>query len=179
MPISNSDVVIKYTVKTGSAGNTVAGNAAGSLGKYVSTTELTTATLYNAFPTLTGDQNATSANDYKGFAVHNKHSTLTLLNAVIWLTGKTANSTTYTIGVDPNAASAVGNSAAQGTLIATTAAAPVGVTFSEPLAKSSALALGDIGPGQVKFFWLKRHGNNTAAVAGDNITVAIDGDTRA
>lgn len=179
MPIVTADIALKYSIKTGVAGNASAGNAAGSLGKYVSTTEITSAVLYNLFPTLTGDQNASSADDYKCVFIHNKHATLTLMNPVVWLTNLTSNSTTYSIGVDSNPASAVASGSAQAALVATTANAPGGVTFTAPTTKVGGIALGDIGPGQVRAIWVKRHANNTGALASDSITLAIDGDTRA
>jgi hypothetical protein len=47
VPILDSDLLYKYTTKSGTAGNQNTGNADGSLGKYVSTTTITTATLHN------------------------------------------------------------------------------------------------------------------------------------
>ncbi len=178
MPINDTNIAFKYSVKTGSAGNTVAGNAAGSLGKYISTTELTSAVLYNLFPTLTGDQNFNELSDYKCLFIHNKHATLTLVTPILWLTSKTASSTTYTIGLDTNLASAIGAASAQAALVATTANAPAGVTFSEPLTKGAGLAVGDLLPGYARAFWVKREANNTGPVNADNITLALDGDTR-
>ncbi len=43
MPIADTDILIKYSVKTGSAWNSTAGTAVGSLGKYISTTTITSA----------------------------------------------------------------------------------------------------------------------------------------
>lgn len=179
MAIVPGDIVLKYSIKTGAAGNTLSATAADSLGKYVSTTEITSAVLYNVFPTLTGDQNANLNDDYKCIFIHNKHASLTLINPIIWLTGLTASSTTYTIGLDNTAALAVGASAAQAASIANTAAVPAGITFSAPLAKSSGISVGDLPAGFVRAFWIKRHANNTGALAADNITIALDGDTRA
>ena len=42
MPIVASDIVTRFSVTSGSAGDTTAGTAAGSLGKYDSTTGLST-----------------------------------------------------------------------------------------------------------------------------------------
>jgi hypothetical protein len=38
MPIADTDILFKFSVKTGSAGNSTSGTAAGSLGKYISVT---------------------------------------------------------------------------------------------------------------------------------------------
>ena len=46
MPISSTDLLFKYSVTTGSAGNSVSqGNPNASIGKYISTTQWTGGTL--------------------------------------------------------------------------------------------------------------------------------------
>ncbi len=179
MAIQPADILLKYSIKTGSAGNSTSSNAASSLGKYISTTQISSGVLYNLFPTLTGDQNATQASDYKCIFIHNSHATLTLLTPVVWLTSLTASSTTYAIGLDSNPASAIGSSAAQAALIATTNDVPGGVTFSSPTTKVGGIALGNIGPGQVIALWVRRKANNTGALANDSVTLALDADTAA
>jgi hypothetical protein len=179
MPLISSDVDLYYSLKTGAAGNSAASTAAESLGKYISTTPIVTATLYNLFPTLTGDQNAASASDYKCFFVRNKHATLTALSTVLWLSGLTANSVVYSIGVDTNAASAIGASAAQAAQIATTANAPAGVTFTAPTTKLTGIVIGDILAGQCRAVWVRRTAANTPALNNDSITLNLDCDTRA
>jgi hypothetical protein len=179
MAIQPTDIVLVYSIKTGSAGYTTASNAASSLGKYASTTEISSGVLYNLFPTLTGDQNSSGASDYKCVFVHNKHATLTLIAPVIWLTSLTASSTTYSIGLDSNPVSAQGATSAQAALIATTANAPAGVTFSAPISKSTGIVLGDIPPLSVIGIWIQRKANNTGALASDSVTLALDGDTQA
>ena len=60
MAIVAGDILFKFSVKTGSAGDSTAGNAGGSLGKYIPTTEITDATLNNLFDDVSGDENAAS-----------------------------------------------------------------------------------------------------------------------
>lgn len=90
MAIVSGDILYKFSVKTGSAGNSTAGTAAGSLGKYISTTQITDNTLNNLFDDITGDENAASTVDYRCFFVHNSHASLTWQNVVVWLSSEVA-----------------------------------------------------------------------------------------
>lgn len=180
MPIASTDILFKKSVTSGSAGNTTAGGGAGtSLGKYVSTTVIADATLDNLFPDVSGDENAANNVDYQCVFFHNNHATLTLQNAVVWLSADVAGGSNIAIGVDPTAASAVGASAAQALQIADKNTAPAGVTFSAPTTKAAGLAIGSIGPGQVKAVWVRRTATNSAAQNNDGGTLRIEGDTSA
>jgi hypothetical protein len=54
MPIATSDIKIKLSTKSGSAGNSTAqGNVNNSLGKYISTTELVDNSLNNLYDDIT------------------------------------------------------------------------------------------------------------------------------
>jgi len=108
MAIQSSDILFKLSVKTGSAGNSTAGTTGGSLGGYISTTQITDATLHNLFDAITGDENAASDVEYRCFFVHNSHATLTLLAPVVWLSSETSGGAAVAIAVDATAASAVG-----------------------------------------------------------------------
>lgn len=179
MPIVSSDLKFQLSVTTGSAGNSVTSSPAASLGKYISTTAWDQGTLKNnLFADVTGAENAASGNKYKAVFVWNNHATLTLQNAQLYIDSQIAGGADATIGLDTTAVSNVGSSSAQAVTIANEDTAPAGVSFTTPNS-ASPLTIGDIGPGQVKAFWIKRHANNTAAFAGDGITVGIAGDTDA
>lgn len=180
MPIATTDILQKLSVTGGAAGNTTANLTPGtSLGKYISTTQIVDATLNNLFPDVTGDENATSNVDYQCVFVHNNHATLSLLNPVIYISAEVAGGASTAIGVDTTAASAVGSATAQALQIANKNTAPAGVTFSAPTTKATGLALGNIPPGQVKAFWIRRTAANTTAVNNDGVTVTVAGDTTA
>jgi hypothetical protein len=179
MPIQSSDILVKYSVKTGSAGNTTSGTAAGSLGGFISTTQAPSAQLSNLFPVLTGDQNANSAVDYYCLFIHNSHASLTLIAPQVWLTNKTANATLVAVGIDPAAASAISAGTSQAASILTSAAVPAGVSFSTPTSKSTGLALGDLAPGQCRAIWFRRTAQNTGALANDSVNFNVEGDSSA
>lgn len=176
MPIVASDIKMKLSTTAGSAGNSNPGTVGASLGKYVSTTEITGAA-NDLFPNISGSENAASQVDYACVFVHNTHATLTLQQAKLYISAEVAGGASIAVGVDPTAASAVGSSSAQAVTIANDTTAPAGVTFSTPTTTGTALTLGDIGPGQVRAFWVRRTAANTPPVAADGATFAWFGDT--
>lgn len=182
MAITATDIQFRYSVKTGSAGDSTAGTAAGSLGKYVSTTQPTDNTLNNLFDDVTGDENAASDVEYRCIFFLNNHGTLTLQNAVAWLSAEVASGATQALGVDPTAISAKASASAQAVEVTDENTAPAGVTFTPYTSvdtKAEGLSLGNIGPGQVKAVWIRRTAANTAAVDNDGVTLNIGGDTAA
>ena len=181
MAIVAGDIVIRLSVKTGAAGDSTGSTPADSLGKYASTTVLTDATLHNLFDIVSGDENAASETEYRCLFVLNNHATLTLQNAVLWLSGETAGGAGAAIAIDDIAASAKGAAGAQADEIADENTAPgAGVgSFSSPTTKGTGLALGSIAAGQVKAFWVKRTAGNIAALDLDGFLFSVAGDTAA
>lgn len=179
MAIVANDIQFRLSVKTGSAGDSTAGTTDGSLGKYVSTTQITDATLHNLFDVITGDENAASDVEYRCIFVLNNHATLTLENAVVWLSSEVAGGASAAISVDTTAASAKGSASAQAKEVADESTAPSSQTFTAPTTKATGLSLGNIPAGQVKAIWVRRTAANTAAVDSDGVTISVAGDTAA
>lgn len=179
MAILSTDLLWKLSVKTGSAGNSTAGTPAGSLGKYISTTEITDATLSNVFDTISGDENAASDVEYRCIFVHNAHASLTLTSAVVWLHSETAGGATAAIAVDSTAASAIGSASAQALEVADESTAPTVPSFTAPTSKGTGLALGDIQAGYCRAVWVRRTAANTAALDLDGVVLRVEGDTAA
>lgn len=180
MPILSTDVALMLSVTTGAAGGSTAGTPSGSLGKYVSTTPLdNVVTLNNLFNDISGANNAASAVDYRCLFVQNNHGSLSMIGAALWISSQVPSGADCQVGVDPAAVSAIAASSAQAALIASSATPPGGVSFFSAASAGAALALGTIGPGQVKGFWIKRSAANTAALNNDGLTVEIDFDTTA
>lgn len=182
MPIIASDIKKKLSTKSGSAGNTLAqANVNLSLGKYISTTEIVTATINNLFDNVTGGENADSTVEYRCVFVHNSHATLDFENAAIYISSQVAGGTTLAIAIDDIAASAIGGSSAQAFEAATETTDPAaGVgAFSSPTTSGTALSLGTIPAGFCKAFWVRRTPANTVAVDDDGGVFVIFGDTAA
>lgn len=180
MPIVAADILLKLSTKVGAAGNSTAGTTAGSLGKYISTTQISDATLNNLFDTITGPENVASESEYRCFFVHNNHASLTLENAVVWIASQDAGGATVDISVDTTAASAIGSAGAQAKEIANEDTAPATQTFAgTAVSKATALSIGNLAPGQCRAVWVKRTAANTAADDLESAIIQIDGDTAA
>lgn len=177
MPIASTDILIKYSVKTGTAGNQTAGTAAGSLGKYISTTQITTATLSNLFDAITGAENAVSESEYRCIFVHNNHATLAYQNVFVFISAEVAGGANATIGVDPTAATAVGAASVQAVEVANEDTAPAGVTFSAPTTYATGLAMGTLNAGQCRAVWIRRTATNSVPLANDGVTLRFQGES--
>lgn len=182
MAITDTDILIKLTTLSGSAGNSQAqGNPNNSLGKYISTSQLSGTALNNLWDNISGDENAAEDEEYRCVAIHNNHGSLTLLGAVVWLSAEVGGGANVEIAVDDASASPIGQAGAQFDQIADESTAPgsgVG-SFSAPTSKGTGLALGDIPAGYCKGVWVKRIANNTGPVDNDGYTLRVEGDTAA
>lgn len=175
MPVSSADVLIKFSTKDGTAGDTTAGTPSGSLGKYLSTTQITDAAINNLFDDVSGDENAASDVEYRCIFIHNNHATISFDNVRVYLVSEVAGGADTAIGVDPTAASPKGSATAQAVEIVDEDTAPTGVTFTSPTDLANAINLGNIAAGSCRAFWVRRAAANTAALANDGVTLRING----
>lgn len=179
MSISSSDIVFRYSTTSGSAGDTTAGAAATSLGKYASTTVVATGA-NGLFDDVSGAENAASTVDYRCIFVLNNHATLTLQNATVYISSEVSGGTSIALAVDNIAASAKGGSSAQAAQIANETTAPSGVgAFSSPTTQATGISIGNLTAGQVRGIWVRRTAANTAALDADGVTIGVGGDTSA
>lgn len=179
MAITSTDIVLRYSVVTGAAGDSTAGTQAGSLGKYVATTAVATGA-NGLFDDISGAENAASTVDYRCILVLNNHATLTMQNAVVYLSAEVAGGASVALAVDNIAASAKGSASAQAAQIANETTAPTGVgAFSSPTTAATGLALGNLTPGQVRAVWVRRTAANSAALDADGVTLGVSCDTAA
>jgi hypothetical protein len=178
--ITSGEILFKYSVKTGSAGNSTAGTAAGSLGTWISTTPWAGGSANDLFDDISGAENAASTVDYRCIFIHNSNSANALQNAVVYISSEVAGGASIALAADTTAASALAAGTAQA-LTATTETAPgagvTGLTYSSPTTAGTGVSLGNIPAGQVKPFWIRRTAANTSALSGDGVTIAVSGDT--
>jgi hypothetical protein len=180
MPIVDTDIKFKLSVTTGSAGNTTAqGNVNNSLGKYISTTEITDNTLNNLFDDISGAENAASTVDYRCLFIHNSHASITALTCLLWIQSEVSGGASIAIGLDTNGAVPIGQSSAQAVTIANETTAPSGVTFSTPTSSGTGLSIGSLQPGYCIGVWIRRTAANTSAVNNDGATLGFQCDTTA
>lgn len=176
--ITAAEIVFRYTTVSGAAGDSTAGTAAGSLGKYASITAWAGGAANDLFDDVTGAENAASTVDYRGIAVLNNNLANALQNAVVYISAETAGGASIALATDNIAASAKASAAAQMAQIANETTAPTGVSaFSSPTTIATGLALGSIPVANVKGFWVRRTAANSAALSSDGVTIAVTGDT--
>jgi hypothetical protein len=88
MSLISSDLKVRLSIKTGSAGNSLAQSDPNqSLGKYISTTDYAGGVANDLFAAMTGDQNASLTALHRGLFLYNSHGSLAALNLVAWIGG--------------------------------------------------------------------------------------------
>lgn len=181
MAIVIGDIKLKRSVKTGSAGNSTAqADPNASLGKYISTTEWAGGTINDLFDNVSGAENAASTVDYRCIFFHNSHASLAWQSPKVWVSAQVSGGTSVAIGVDTNAQSLIGASAAQAVEVANETTAPSGVSFSTPTTEGTALSLGStLDAGKCVAIWFRRTAANSAALDADGVTLGFSGDTAA
>lgn len=172
-----SDIVTRYTTTAGSAGNTTASTAAGSLGKYVSTSVWSGGALNDLFDDISGSENAASTVDYRCVAIYNTNASNAAQNTTAYISAEVSGGASIAIGVDTTAASTVGASSAQAVTIANETTAPSGISFTSPTTYATGVAMGSIPVGYVRMLWIRRTAANSAALSGDGVTLTIAVDT--
>lgn len=173
MSVAASDIKVRYSVGSGSAGNTVASAQATSLGKYISTTDVTAAP--NAFFDDVSSAEASAGDvEYRCVFVYNAHATDSALNVTAQIVSEVALGGTTTATLDNIATSSVGSASAQANGPVTDEnTAPTGVGSYV----TTALAIGTLLAGQCKAVWLKRTVTaSTAAMTGDGFTFRVQFD---
>lgn len=182
MAITASDIQFRLSTTAGSAGNSQAqADPNASLGKYISTTQISGTALNNLFDNITGDENAASEAEYRCIFVFNNHATLTWLSPVVWISAEVGGGAVVAIAIDDLPASPVADTDPQADQIANENTAPgsgVG-SFSSPTTKGTGLALADLPAQQCRAIWIRRTAANTAALDNDGVTIRVEGDTAA
>lgn len=162
MPIASSD--IQYRLSGGASNS----DANASLGGAKSSTAVPS----GLFDDVSSSESSAGDTEYRCFYVHNNHGTLSLQNAVVWISANTTGS---------RIAIGVGSAAINGTeqTVADESTAPTSVTFSQPASKGAGLSLGSIPAGQHKAVWIRRVIPASTAASNDTYTIRAEGDTAA
>lgn len=184
MPIVSSDIVYLLSAPGASAGYATSSTPYNSLGKYASTTVVSTTQLNNIFTDITGAENAADQVDYQAvFILNNTTSGDTALNGVVWLptSGFVSGGANIAIGLDPAGVSSKTSSSVQAAVIANATTAPSGVsTYVGPSSTSSGgLTVANLAPGYVFCVWIRRTATNSAPVNNDGFVLEYDFDTMA
>lgn len=176
MSVESTDILLKYSTPTG-PGDSVAGSANGSLGGFLSTTEIPDATLHNLFDIVSGAENLAEEAEYRCFFVHNSNNTDTFLNVRVFLSSEVAEGANVAIGVDPTAVSVMTDSEAQAVSVADEDTAPSGVSFTSPTDYAGGAIIGDLPPDGVRAVWVRRTTTNSPAQSNDGVTLRVQGES--
>jgi hypothetical protein len=180
MSITSADLEFRFSNPQASAGNQLAqADPAASLGGYLATTVWAGGVLHDLFAAVSGQANLDLTVDYRCLFIVNKHPSLTWTAAKVWFVTQQSGGCSLALGVDPTSAKALDTAAPAVQAVKTVDpyTAPAGVTFSTPTSSGSGLSLGNIPPGCARAFWLRRTAFNTPALAGDNTTIRVEGNT--
>lgn len=171
MSVVQADMKLRYSTASGSAGLTTAGTRDTSLGKYVSTTDVT-APPNAIWDDVQSAEASAGDTEYRCIFVYNSNSTDTALNVQVTLSAEVTGGGTTTVAVDNIAAGAANGAGALSATVANENTAPTGVgTFG------SSATIGTLGPGQARAVWFKRVvGAATAAMTNDGFTVTTGWD---
>jgi hypothetical protein len=171
-----SDMSVRLSVTTGSAGDSTASTLAGSLGKYASTTEIALASLNDLFEEAGTSEVTDGSVKYKCMFIVNEHATDSLVDASLWVLSQVSGGADLAIGLDPVGVVAKDDSSAQAASIADEDTAPVGVTFSTPTNDVDALDVDDLAAGDCFAVWVRRTiPAAVAALSPDSATLRLSG----
>jgi hypothetical protein len=179
MPITTSDVLFKGSGGTGTGNSTAVANPNNWLGGYMSSTEITNASLHNVFDVITGDENAASDVEYRCIFVHNAHATLTYQSVVVWISSETAGGASAALSLDTTGVVAYNTASTMAKTIANEGTAPATQTFSAPTTKGTGLSVGNMGPNTAQAIWIRRTAANTGALDLDGVVISVSGDSAA
>lgn len=180
MAISASDVLQKLSVNTGPGNSTAQADPNDSLGRFMSSTQLTDNSLHNLFDKSTGDDNAASDVEYRCFFLHQAHGSLTWESVVVWISSEVSGGANLAIGLDTTGTVSATSASAQTVARPSDEnTAPSGITFSSPTSKAAGLSIGDMTAGQARAIWVRRTNTNSSAVDNDGGTLSFAGDSAA
>lgn len=162
MAVSSTDLLLFLT---GGAANS---DPNASLGGATSNTQAGV-TLHDLFDAVTPTEALAGDTEYRAIDVKNNHSTDTLFNAVLWISGSTTSTKTIiALAYDATGTQSVANEST----------APSGLTFTSPTSKATGIALGNLAAGATARIWLRRTVTAAAAVlAADAGALTVGGAT--
>lgn len=186
MPITSSEVQFHFSTKQGVSGNSGTGSGAGSLGKYITTNQLTSGLLHDLFDVVTGDENASSGIiDYRCIFIANRTVTsgLVMISPVVWLQTEVSGYAYTQIARDITLPSSINSATAQADQITNEQTAPTLIgswnSGTTKTGATSGLSLPDIPSGYCQAIWIRRGTSNSSAVNNDGSSYVISFDSQA
>lgn len=167
MPIVASDIK-KYL--SGGAANA---DKAASLGGAISSVEVVDNTINNLFAVAPASEAEAGSVKYRAIFIKNTHATLTLNDAVIYISSNTPSLTTEV------KIALAGETGSPIETVANEDAAPVGEVFSTADGLGNALSIGNLAAGAVKGVWIQYTITAGAEAVNDEVILTVRGETEA
>jgi hypothetical protein len=176
--VSASDLQWYLTNPGAVTGFSGVGTPGNSLGKYLSTTQVSGTPLNNLFLDITGAQNAASQVDYQCIFLLNATATgNSALNTQVFMPSASdvAGGASFAYALDTHGIVGKTQSPQQAIVIANSTTAPGGISsWTGPSATiAGGLTIGNIAPNNCIAIWLRRTAANTSAVNNDGGALQI------
>lgn len=186
MPLNPGDIAFRYSNSQASAplndsSDPPVPGRSGNLDKYclggwVSTIPWTGGDA-DLFDDITGSENIGFATDYRCVFLVNLNFSLTLYNAIVYITAQQAGGADCEIGLDTTGVVPLNSPSLQSLQIANETQAPFNIPFFQASTRPFALEIGDVPPRNCIGIWIKRQAQNSPAMVGDYLTIRVEGDT--
>ena len=177
MAIVAADIKMRLSTQAGAAGNAGAGTPGASIGKYMSTTDITDNVLDNLLRDITAAEDEAGITVYRCFFVYNSHASLTYKAAKVWIASQQAGGADITMGLDPGGVVTYNQAGAQATAPANELTAPASVAFTAPTTEGTALVIGDMAINKCAAVWVKAVVAPGAAAIADQMVITVKGNT--
>ena len=177
MAVVAGEILIKGSGGSTPGNSTAIANPNLWLGNFMSSTQLTAASLNNAFDDVSGAENAASTVDYRCLFIHQSNATDTATVCRIWLNSETAGGAVAAIGLDPAGLKAANSATAQAATIANETTAPAGVTFTAPTTDAGGLAIANMTAATCVAVWVRRTAANSASLSLDGVVLRFGFDS--
>ncbi len=160
-------------------GYSVMGVPGDSWGGFTSTTPLSSTSLNNLFPDVTGAENAGDQVDYACvFILNNTVSGHTMMNPIVWMptTYLTSGGVTLALAADPTAPSVKTSGTAQAVAISSATIAPSGVSgwVAPSVSNSGGVSIANVAPGYVQAVWIRRTATGNSPVNAQTFGLEVD-----
>lgn len=176
MSVASNQIRTRLSIPSAAAGNADPSTPAQSLGGFMSTTDVVTATMANVFSGVPLAVALPGGDIYRCVFLTHESGDSTWLAVRVWIASQLAGGGDVTIGLDPAGVVPAGDTNPQAAVIASETEAPAGVVFSNPTTEGDALVVGDIGPGECAAVWLRlRIPANPEAMSLDKVLLSARG----
>ena len=173
MAVSASDLVLRYSKVTATAGWQTGGTASTSRGKFMAQEAMPSGALHNLFDVVSADENAAADVEYRCVFIHNTNATDSALNGKLWVS-QIDGGAGAAIAHDLAGAVAYNLGTAQADDIVDESTAPSpALSWSTVSSRSTGLTVPTLAANQCIGVWIKRTAANSDAMSNDGASLYL------